>query len=357
MFCAKARDLRNGAARLAHRIVMGVVVACIGFFGFTSVAGASQGSLSADSGPKTSCYASELWSGSFLLGSAYRQVSGSWNVPPVAAGSATKFAAEWIGLGGLSNQDLIQAGVTEHTVHGSVSYDAWYEALPAVPVDIPRPVRPGNRIAASIAEQASGLWRIDVTDETSGWTWSKALAYTEPGSSAEWIVEAPLSLYGTTQSPMPDFSSITFGAMKVDGETPATVTQLLMVNASGTGVDAYPTPYRRGSFTDVYGSPTPIVRSIAPATGPDQGGNKVRISGSNFFGFMVTTVMFGTVRATIDSYSTDSVVVTVPRSISARTVTVTVTSIGGSSKATPAARYRYSGAAVRSRGSATRGNA
>ena len=323
---------------------MGVVVACIGLFGFTSVAGASRGSLPAASGPETNCYASEIWSGSFLLGSAYRQIAGSWNVPPVAAGSATTFAAEWIGLGGLSNQDLIQTGVTEHTVHSSVSYSAWYEALPAVPVNIPRPVRPGNRISASIAKQASGLWRIDVTDETSGWTWSKALTYTEPGSSAEWIVESPPSLYGTTQSPLPDFSSITFSVMKVDGETPATVTQILMVNASGTGVDAYPMPYERGSFTDVYGSPTPVVRSVAPATGPDQGGNRVRISGSNFFGFMVTTVMFGAARATIDSVSTSSVVVTVPRSISARTVAVTVTSIGGSSKPSPAARYRYSGA-------------
>ena len=346
MFCAKARDLRNGFVRLAHRLVMDVVVACIGLFGFTSVAGASQGSLPADSGPKINYCGSRIWSGSFLFGT-YRQIAGSWKVPPVTASNTTEFATEWIGLDGASNPDLIQTGVTEHTVRGITAYYAWYEILPAVPVDIPDPVGPGNRMSASIAKQTSGLWKIDVTDETSGWTWSKTFAYTGPGSSAEWIVETPLILYETTHSPLPDFSSFTFSAMKANRETPAMVTQMLMLGTSGRGVSAYPTPYEHGSFTDVYGSPTPVVRSVSPASGPDQGGSRVRISGSNFFGYLVTSVSFGSAKATIDSVSTNSVVVTVPRSISARTVTATVTSIGGSSKPSPAARYRYSGAIER----------
>ena len=337
MFCAKASDLRGGAARLARRLVMGVVVACTGLFGFTGVAGASQG-------PRINYFGSEIWSGSCLP--AHRQISGTWEVPTVAASNTTEFTAEWIGLSSLNEQDLIQTGVTEHTVHGDVSYYAWYEVLPAFPVDIPHPVRPGDRISASIARQASGRWTIEVTDETSRWTWSTTLAYTVPGpgASVNWMVEAPLVPYETTHSPLADFSSITFSAMKADGKTPATVTQIFMLNTPETGADAYPTPYEHGSFTDVYGSPTPVVRSVAPATGPEEGGNRVRISGSNFFGFQVTTVMFGTTKATVDSYSTDSVVVTVPRSVSVRTVAVTVTSIGGSSKATPAARYRYTGA-------------
>ena len=74
-------------------------------------------------------------------------------------------------------------------------------------------------------------------------------------------------------------------------------------------------PCKHGSSTDVYGSPTPVVRSVTPATGPVEGGSKVTVSGSNFFGYLATTVMFGTARATIDSFSANSVVVTVPASV------------------------------------------
>lgn len=82
----------------------------------------------------------------------------------------------------------------------------------------------------------------------------------------------------------------------------------------------------------------PTISSLSPASGRARGGNTVTIRGTNFVG--VTAVHFGHKLATgLRILSPTKITVTAPRG--SGTVTVTVSAAGGTSAATPSARYRY----------------
>src|SRR5689334_11284503 len=69
------------------------------------------------------------WSGYAVTGSGITNVHGEWTVPTVNA-TYPGFSSTWVGIGGYSSSDLIQAG-TEHDSTGGTDYYAWYEILPA----------------------------------------------------------------------------------------------------------------------------------------------------------------------------------------------------------------------------------
>src|SRR6266508_2474298 len=83
---------------------------------------------------------SSNWSGYIASGGTYTSVTGTWIVPTVSATSGGADAT-WVGIGGVTGTDLIQAG-TQATVTGSgaVSYSAWTEILPdysrTAPLDV-----------------------------------------------------------------------------------------------------------------------------------------------------------------------------------------------------------------------------
>src|SRR5208282_654328 len=114
------------------------------------------------------------------------------------------YSSAWIGVDGFNDSDLIQTGTEEDYYSGSAHYDAWWEILPASETEISPTtyaVAPGDRMSASIWEtsatsggrrHSSGhVWDITISDTTKGWTFSTSKAYTGPGTSAEWIMEAP----------------------------------------------------------------------------------------------------------------------------------------------------------------------
>jgi hypothetical protein len=162
-------------------------------------------------GPKlasvnTSWSASD-WSG-YAESGTYSGVSSTWTVPTVAASASPTYSSTWIGVDGFTNSRLIQVGTEQDYYGGTAHYNAWWEILPApesVLTTVTYPVSPGNRMKASIYENAatttvtSGttstvehLWDIVITDVTKGWTFTTVQAYNGPGTSAEWIHEAPL---------------------------------------------------------------------------------------------------------------------------------------------------------------------
>ncbi len=101
----------------------------------------------------------------------------------------------------------------------------------------------------------------------------------------------------------------------------------------------------------------PVVTGVSPASGPLAGGGTVTLSGSGFPATGVPRVLFGSVVASVQSTSADSIVVTVPPAhvpartkafAGAATVDVSVTDPAGSagsgevsSLPSPAARYEY----------------
>ncbi|MBV8086347.1 MAG: hypothetical protein JO247_16190 [Chloroflexi bacterium] len=165
---------------------------------------------------------SSNWSGYSATGGKFTTVSGTWTIPQVAASNGQLGAdAAWVGIGGTSTRDLIQAGTEETALSsGKVQYDAWIEMLPQYSHPIPMPVHPGDSVTVTIAQQQSGDWQVSFKDNTTGGTYERTVQYNSSLSSAEWIEEAPSGGRGGIM-PLDNFGSIQFSnasAVK-DGQT------------------------------------------------------------------------------------------------------------------------------------------
>ena len=164
--------------------------------------------------------ASHNWSGYIERGGRFTAVRGTFNVPNLGASPGATATSEWVGNDGAAGDDrgLIQAGVAE-------SYDpstnrvrlyAWWEILPARETVVPLPVRVGDVMTVLVGKDGNGRWTISLRDDTSGRGFATTRAYAGPGSSAEWIVEAPTSAAGRIKTlghyvPDVDFSDLRFG--------------------------------------------------------------------------------------------------------------------------------------------------
>jgi ketosteroid isomerase-like protein len=152
---------------------------------------------------------SHNWSGYAATGSKYTSVTGTWTVPQVSSNGAAGVGATWVGIGGVSSRDLIQAG-TQETDGGAgrVQYSAWVETLPQASRPVPFAVHPGDSVTVTISEQSTNNWSIDFTNNTTGKTYHTSTRYTSSHSSAEWVVEAPSS--GNGILPLDNFGNISF---------------------------------------------------------------------------------------------------------------------------------------------------
>jgi Peptidase A4 family len=172
--------------------------------------GPSPNAFGSHSGVR-STWASSNWSGYAETGS-FTGVTGTWTVPSVATTSSSTYSSAWIGVDGFNNDDLIQTGTEQDYYSGAAHYDAWWEILPASETEISPgsyPVSPGDRMSAAIYETSATtttttnhgffsrqtttehVWSIKIADTTKGWSFTTTQAYSGPGASAEWIMEAP----------------------------------------------------------------------------------------------------------------------------------------------------------------------
>jgi hypothetical protein len=164
-------------------------------------------------------------------------VSGSWIVPEITSSQQDTFSAIWIGIGGQSDQTLIQIGTEQDSIDGQPAYSAWYEALPDYSTDISEMnISKGDKITASISliDSSNSVWLVSIEDESTGQRFEKNIFYESSKLSAEWIVERPTinNIFGG----LAQFSSVTFASLKatVNGVT-ATVNnfpfaRVVMVN-------------------------------------------------------------------------------------------------------------------------------
>jgi Peptidase A4 family len=160
-------------------------------------------------GGSVSLLRSSNWSGVAVTGGVYTQVTGSWTVPTVVATSDDRYAADWVGIGGFTESDLIQAGTSEQIVDGVKSYFAWTEIIPAPEVPIPGfVVRPGDSMTVTCTKGAGKNWTVVVQDVTRSERFTKLLTYASSLSSAEWIHEAPT--VGTGQATLASTNDVTF---------------------------------------------------------------------------------------------------------------------------------------------------
>lgn len=149
------------------------------------------------------------WSGYAVRSSnhAISRATSAFIVPKLTPPPSSGYASNWVGIGGFSSSDLIQAGISEQSA--TPHYFAWWEKLPnsAVPIN-GKSVSPGDKVTVTVAQTSSQKWKISLTD-AGRWSFSKTVSYNSSRSSAEWILEAPT--VGGTQSKLPGLSTSKFG--------------------------------------------------------------------------------------------------------------------------------------------------
>jgi hypothetical protein len=158
---------------------------------------------------------SSNWSGYAATGGPFTSVTATWTVPTVDPnGRAGAADAAWVGIGGATSTDLIQAG-TDATVtgNGQVTYSAWIEMLPKASQKVNLSVKPGDVVKVSIDEQSEGNWLIVIADQTTGQQYQSTVQYSSSLSSVEWIEEAPST--GTTRSHVVTLDN--FGEVRFSG--------------------------------------------------------------------------------------------------------------------------------------------
>jgi hypothetical protein len=183
------------------------------------------------------------WSGYALAGSDFTGVTGTFKVPvALKSPSCLQQTAVWVGVDGLDQRDLLQAGVLESVfivpAHpssdpwagsslvctGQVNVYAFWEDLPSQPVRVGLPVKMGDKVSVSISEMSPRRWAVAVHDLTSGWAFYRSQPYAGPQASVEWVVEAP-EVMGLVTDPVP-FTTVSFAHLGAEGQ----VSDLVHIN-------------------------------------------------------------------------------------------------------------------------------
>lgn len=201
-------------------------------------------SSSATSSPvaPAASYTSTNWSGYLSAGGHYTAVSASW-IAPTAKGNGTTESgdAAWIGIGGVTSDDLIQIG-TENIIEpdGTVYSGAFYELLPDVSQEVPGvTVAPGDAISASISQVSATKWSMSISNQTTGQSYTATVTYTSTNSSAEWIEEDPSYASGGLV-PFDNFGTINF----TGASTTVNGTAMSISGAQGSNITMVAGPSR-----------------------------------------------------------------------------------------------------------------
>ncbi len=221
------------------------------------------GAPDAPTAPAAAASTSTNWSGYAAANGTYTSVSGTWIVPTVSATTAGADAT-WVGIGGLTSRDLIQAGTQATVQGGTVVYTAWTETLPQSSRTVPLTVRAGDTVTVTITERATGVWDVTIHDDTTGGAYTNSVRYASTRSSAEWIEEVPSVGRGTL--PLTDFGSVRFlrASATRDGQTvdlrSSGAHAITMINGAGQAV-------ARPSEIGVDGKSFVVTRTSAPSGG------------------------------------------------------------------------------------------
>jgi Peptidase A4 family/Putative Ig domain len=205
-------------------------------------------------------------------GPAYTGASGTFTVPTLdSADVGGEYLAEWVGIDGYDNDDLIQAGVElDSNGSGGETVQPWWEILPADETPITTmSVASGDSVSVTLTKTAttctitqhhgpseSGYdWTIalDDTSHTDD-SFSTSQCYAGPGDSAEWIVEAP-EVDGSISTLAPFAPAVGFSELS-SSQTYTSLDEMVIVNNDGEVV-ATPSPFDTNGFTVAYGDDVP----------------------------------------------------------------------------------------------------
>ncbi len=147
------------------------------------------------------------WAGYRATNGMFTGVSGTWTVPKINSTNTQGADATWVGIGGVTTDDLIQAGTMATVNHfGQVSYSAFYEGLPDFSQPFTISVHQGDVMTVSLHNTENDSWNIAIKNNTTGESNSVTFPYSSSFSSAEWIEEAPTGL--RQMLPLDDFGTV-----------------------------------------------------------------------------------------------------------------------------------------------------
>ncbi len=196
--------LRNERKNMVKRILS--FIAVLGVLSLTALPAL------ASTQPQVQAAYSGNWSGYVSSSGTYTGVGATWTVPTATASGSLSADATWVGIGGITTNDLIQVGTQAVFQSGSTqpSYSAWYEMLPASNVPISMTISAGDSVTASVAQQSAGNWLVAFRDNTTGQSYQTNLTYSSSLSSAEWIEEMPSLSSGNSFIPLDNFGTVSF---------------------------------------------------------------------------------------------------------------------------------------------------
>jgi hypothetical protein len=211
------------------------------------------------------------WAGYQLAGTGFSGITGTFTVPYLTtAATCDEEISEWIGIDGVNSSSLIQAGVEEGSIDpntgkcskGNFWMSPWWEILPAYATPITSmTVTAGDRITVTIEQVGGGSWSIELADDNNGQSFSTLQSYSGPGTSAEWIVEAPADtqLCGKGVDPKgatgtcrlaPYSPAINFSGVRFNGTQTGIADDVIV---QGGDQIATPSPVINNGFSVAYG--------------------------------------------------------------------------------------------------------
>ena len=188
-------------------------------------------------------------------------VQAQWVITPVTCGQERTYSAMWVGIDGVSEGNVEQAGSSGECANGQPRYYAWFEMYPDPPQILPFfPVHVGDTISVDVQYHDPALFTVVLQNLTTKHTIK--LSRTNPQAlreSAEWVIEAPTNRsFGVL--PLAPFGKATFTQARatVDG-TLCTIsscrlpyTMLIMENADHQ-IRAVPTTLKlNGTSFSIY---------------------------------------------------------------------------------------------------------
>jgi hypothetical protein len=202
---------------------------------------------------------SSNWSGYLELNGPFSEVSGTFSVPSLVAGTPrADQMSVWVGIdGGNGDNSLIQAGFNESPDSRSSAgfvIQPWWEILPASETFINSvEIHAGDTVTVAIGQISGSEWAITLTDNTNGESFTTEQTYSGPASTAEWIVEA-LTVNGGVSVLAPYSPGVSFSDLGFTGSD-TTLEQVEMVQA---GLDvSTPSVLTANGFNVAYGKSPP----------------------------------------------------------------------------------------------------
>ncbi len=195
------------------------------------------------------------WAGYAVTGGTYTSASATWTAPAASNNGQTNSTSyTWVGIDGWANASLLRIGIQQGwNASAHIAYHRAFWGIGAR-VSLAFNVSVGDSIYASLTRVANNRWSIYLADLNSGRKIVRAVEYTGPRQSADFVHSAP------SAGELARTGSVSFYNARVNGTAAfASFTNQGMEIIAGNDVLARPSYYNEAhnAFTITDGADRP----------------------------------------------------------------------------------------------------